>query len=86
MSPLQGSLFIYPHHPGRRGPAGHLPWAFMSRPCGPPFRLRPMPVDLTVTLIRCASPQRLSRGAEKAPKGRDITAQGKHAGGVRRPG
>ena len=39
MSPFQGSLFIYPYHPGRRGPAGRLPWAFMSRP----FRPRQMP-------------------------------------------
>ena len=36
MSPLQGSLLIYPYHPGRRGPAGRLPWAFMSRPFRPP--------------------------------------------------
>ena len=81
VSPLQGSLVMYPY-PGRRGPAGRLPWAFMSRP----FRPRQMPDAFDSGFNKRRQSTTSSRGAAKAPQGRDITAQGKHAEGVRRPG
>ena len=76
VSPFQGSLFMYPY-PGRRGP-GLL--------CRGPSGRGKCPMHLTVALIRGVSPQRPAAERQKPRKGLDITAQGKHAGGVRRPG